>query len=222
MPHLRSVHVGTPRDEAWAGTLQRTAIDKHPVEGPVAVRALGLDGDQVADTKHHGGVHQAVYAFAREDLDVWAERVGCTIGDGMFGENLTTGGIDVNEALVGERWRIGSVLFEVSSVRIPCRVFQNWLDVNDYDSARWIKRFTAEGRPGPYLRVIDEGTLTAGDEIVVEHRPAHDVTVSTMFAALTLDRTLLPRLLDVGESLVPAIRRDAESYVAQQGTGDRV
>ena len=104
---LLSVNVGRPKVRDWAG-IGRTSIDKHPVAGPVAARTLGLDGDQVSDTKHHGGVDQAVYAFAREDLDTWAERLGMPIPDGQFGENLTTTGIDVNEAEVGERWRIGS------------------------------------------------------------------------------------------------------------------
>ena len=105
---VASVNVGLPRDEEWAGSLRRTAIDKRPVAGPVEVGLLGLAGDEVADTKHHGGTYQAVYAFAREDLDDWAGQLGRPLRHGMFGENLTTTGIDVNEALLGERWRIRS------------------------------------------------------------------------------------------------------------------
>jgi MOSC domain-containing protein YiiM len=115
----------------------------------------------------------------------------------MFGENLTTAGIDVNEAVLGEHWRIGSVLLQPIEVRIPCSVFKGWLGLNDYDDAKWVKRFTAVGRPGPYLRVLEEGTLRAGDEIVVEHRPGHGVTVATMFRAMTTEPDLLPLLLDV-------------------------
>ena len=116
----------TPREAAWAG-IGRTSIDKQPVAGPVLARRLGLDGDQVSDTRHHGGVDQAVYAFAREDLDCWAGELGQEIRDGQFGENLTTLGIDVNEAEVGERWRIGDALLEVASVRIPCNDFKCWM-----------------------------------------------------------------------------------------------
>ena len=143
------------------------------------MRRLGLDGDQVSDTRHHGGVDQAVYAFAREDLDRWAERLGGTIRDGQFGENLTTVGIDVNEAEVGERWRIGDALLEVASVRIPCNDFKSWMGRSGYDNRAWVKRFTADGRPGPYLRVARaRACSSAGDEIEVVHRPGHGVTVT--------------------------------------------
>ena len=158
---------------------------------------LGLEGDQVADTVNHGGIYQAVYAFAQEDLEAWAGRLGGPVGPAMFGENLTTVGIDVNEAVVGEHWRIGTALLSPVEVRIPCSVFTNWLGVNHLDNAVWNKRFTAEGRPGPYLRVLEEGVLQAGDEIVVEHRPEHGFTVSMMFRALTTEPELLPTLLTV-------------------------
>ena len=209
---VRSVNVGTPRPREWA-EIGRTAIEKHPVAGPVRARAHGLAGDQVGDTEHHGGIDQAVYAFAREDLDEWADQLGAPIADGMFGENLTTSGIDVNEALVGERWRVGSVLLEVASVRIPCNDFKCWMGETGFDNTGWVKRFAAVGRPGPYLRVVEEGSLEAGDALVVEQRPAHGVTVSTMFRALTTDRSLLPELLQV-DGLVAEARRAVEKYVA--------
>jgi MOSC domain-containing protein YiiM len=210
-PIVRSVNVGTPRPREWA-EIGRTAIEKHPVAGSVRARTLGLDGDQVGDTVHHGGVDQAIYAFAREDLDWWAEQLGARLADGMFGENLTTAGIDVNEARVGERWRVGTVLFEVASVRIPCNDFKGWMGESGLDNDAWVKRFAAVGRPGPYLRVVEEGTLQAGDALVVEHRPGHGVTVSTMFRALTTDRSLLPELLHV-DGLVAEARQAAEKYV---------
>jgi MOSC domain-containing protein YiiM len=212
MAILRSLNVGTPRTAEWAD-IGRTSIDKRPVSGPVVARALGLDGDQGSDTKSHGGVDQAVYAFAREDLDFWEGELGQPIRDGQFGENLTTEGIDVNEAEVGERWRIGDAVFEVASVRIPCNDFRNWQKTSGYDDRTWVKRFTAVHRPGPYLRVVGEGTLTAGDEIEVVHRPGHGVTVTTMFRALTTDRELLPELLRV-DGLVAEARENAEKYVA--------
>lgn len=212
-PHVVSVNVGLPRDEEWAGSLRRTAIDKRAVTGPVRVGELGVEGDRVADTKHHGGTYQAVYAFAREDLDRWAERLGRPVRAGSFGENLTTAGLDVNEALVGERWRIGTVLLEVVSVRIPCSVFKNWMGLNGYDNDKWQKRFTAEGRPGPYLRVLEPGVLAAGDPLVVEHIPDHDVTVATMFRALTTQRSLLPLLAGL-DRVDPEAREAAAAYVA--------
>lgn len=211
MAILHSVNVGLDREAPYAN-LGHSGMDKRPVAGRVAVRTLGLDGDQVGDTKHHGGVDQAVYVFAREDLDWWATELGREIRDGMFSENLTTRGIDVNEAEVGERWRIGTAELEVASVRIPCNDFKGWMGATGYDNRAWVKRFGAIGRPGPYLRVLVEGEIGAGDEITVVHRPGHGVTVSTMYRALTTEAALLPELLQV-EGLVEEARRAAEKYV---------
>ena len=212
-PSLVSVNVALPQEVAWAER-GRTAMGKRPVAGPVAVRALGLEGDQVGNPKHHGGEDQAVYAFAREDLDDWAARLGRPVADGQFAENLTTRGIDVNAAEIGERWRVGTALLEVCSVRTPCLNFQRWMGVSGYDNTQWVKRFAADARPGPYLRVLEEGSLQAGDEIRVVHRPGHGVTVSEMFRALYFDRALLPRLL-LAESVSLKARAVAEAYVAQ-------
>lgn len=214
MATLRSVNVGTPREAAWAG-IGRTSIDKAPVPGRVFVGRRGVTGDEVSDTRHHGGPDQAVYAFAREDLDAWVERLGQPIADGQFGENLTTAGIDVNEAEIGERWEIGEVLLEVRAVRTPCNDFKQWMGRCGYDSTAWVKRFTATGRPGPYLRVLAEGHLGAGDDLRVVHRPGHGVTVSTMFRALNGEPELLPRLLDVPD-LLPKARARAEEYLARR------
>lgn len=215
MALLRSVNVGRPREAAWAA-IGRTSIDKETVVGPVDVGPLGLTGDQVSDTKNHGGVDQAVYAFAREDLDHWAQVLGEPIRDGQFGENLTTSGIDVNEAEVGERWRIGGdVVLEVASIRTPCHDFKAWMGRGGYDDTAWVKRFAQEGRPGPYLRVLVPGTIQAGDEISVIHEPGHGVTVSMMFRALMTEPTLLPRLLEV-DGLIAEAHAKAAAYVANR------
>lgn len=215
MPSLISVNVGLPREADWAG-IGRTSIDKHAVTGPVSVWSLGLEGDQVSDTAHHGGVDQAVYAFAREDLDSWSEALGHEIRNGQFGENFTTSGIDVNESEIGERWQIGTVLLEVASIRTPCNDFKNWMGRSGFDNNAWVKRFALEGRPGPYLRVITEGVVAAGDELSVVHRPGHGITVSTMFRALNTELALLPQLLRV-DGLVAEARAKVEAYVAGLG-----
>ena len=210
MPRIVSVNVGPVQDASWAG-IGRTAMDKQPVAGPVRARRLGLDGDQVGDTVHHGGADQAVYVFAREDLDWWEAELGREIRDGQFAENLTTRGLDVNASEVGERWRIGTALLEVAMVRIPCNDFKSWQQRTGYDARAWVKRFTLVGRPGPYLRVLEEGEIQAGDELAVVHRPGHGVTVSTMFRALTTDRSLLPELARV-DGLAAVARRRVEAY----------
>jgi MOSC domain-containing protein YiiM len=195
---LLSVNVGQPRPNPWK-EMKLTGIDKQPVNGPVMVtpaRAkglgmVGLAGDRVYDVWNHGGPDQAVYAYAREDLDFWEAELGRPLGNGVFGENLTTEGIDVNGALIGERWRVGpDVILEASCPRIPCGTFQGWLA-----QAGWIKRFTQAARPGSYLRVIEPGEICADDVVEIVHRPEHDVSVAVCFRALTLEPGLLPRLL---------------------------
>jgi len=208
---LRSVNVGTPREAAWAG-IGRTSIDKTPVSGPVQVERLGLAGDQVSDTRHHGGPDQAVYAYAREELDWWGGELGDELRDGEFGENLTTAGVDVDGAELGERWRIGGVLLEVASVRTPCNDFKVWLGRNGHDNRAWVRRFSLRERPGAYLRVLQPGLLAAGEPIEVVHRPGHGVTVSYLFRALTREPGLLPRLLEV-EGLTEKARRKALAAV---------
>jgi MOSC domain-containing protein YiiM len=212
-----SVNVGRARDEPWAGRMRRTAIDKRPVTDPVTVGDRGLGGDEIADLVNHGGPYKAVYAFAQEDLHYWSEQLGERVPPGFFGENLTTEGIDVNEALLGEQWRIGNVLLEVVSIRIPCSVFKNWLGVNGYDDTGWAKRFTTVGRPGPYLRVLEPGSLQVGDELQVEHRPDHDVSVTTLFRAATTDRELFARIAAMPglDRIDPEAQAQARAHVVR-------
>ncbi|MHB9859668.1 MOSC domain-containing protein [Streptomyces sp. YIM S03343] len=198
-----------------------TGIDKRPAEGPVRVAApgpkgtggSGLAGDAVCDLRYHGGDDQAVYAVAREDLDDWERELGRTLPNGSFGENLTTEGLDVSGALIGERWRVGpELVLEVTSGRIPCRTFQAHLGERG-----WVKRFTGKGAPGAYLRVVEPGEIRAGDRVEIVHRPDHEVTVALLFRAETTERGLLPRVLAAGTALHPDSREEAERYVAKYG-----
>lgn len=202
--HVRSVNIGVPRSNPWKES-SLTGIDKRPVSGPVLVAApgpkgtgaVGLAGDQVYDVKHHGGDEQAVYAYAREDLDTWEPFLERPLPDGMFGENLTTEGLDVNEALIGERWRIGDdLVLEVTCPRIPCSTFAGWLERRG-----WVRRFTEAAVPGAYLGVLVAGPVQAGDTIEVIARPAHDVTIGDFFRALTTEQH---RLDDVRRQLAAA------------------
>jgi MOSC domain-containing protein YiiM len=187
-----SVNAGRGRDAEWAGQLRRTAIDKRPVTGPAAVGWLGVAGDEQSDTENHGGREQALYAYAREDLDWWVERLSRELGNGMFGENITTAGLDVTGALIGEVWRLGTAVVQVTSPRIPCVVFAGWLD-----ERRWVKRFADAGRPGAYLRVLQEGTVRAGDAVEVISRPDERVTIAESMTAYYGDAELMRRLLRV-------------------------
>lgn len=171
---LTAVCSGSAEVQALAGRRERTAIDKRPRAGRVAVTALGLDGDTQADRRHHGGVDQALYAYAEEDAAFWAAELGRDLPPGRFGENLRIVGLDVSGALVGERWALGpEVEVVVTAPRIPCRTLAGFWDVPDI-----VERFLAAGRLGAYLRVERGGTVAAGDPVVVRSRPSHDVSVA--------------------------------------------
>lgn len=189
-----SVNVGRGVDGAWAGRMGRTAIDKRAVTGPVEVRSERLAGDEQIDRQRHGGPDRACYAYAGEDARFWERQVGRELWPGAFGENLTLAGVDVTGSVIGEVWAIGSAVLQVSAPRKPCRVFAAWWDEPDL-----IRRFTAAGRPGAYLRVLTTGALAAGDPVEIVDRPAHGVTLRDTFRALTGDTALLPRLLDAPE-----------------------
>ena len=227
-PRVRAVCAGRVDEIEHPGGVERTAIGKTPVEGRVRLGPAerggesGVAGDEIDDATHHGGRDQAVYAYAREDLDHFVELLGEPIPDGFFGENLVTSGLEVSRARIGERWRIGGgggPLLEVASVRIPCQTFARWIDRHGIDATAWVRRFTQEARPGAYLRVVEAGEIGAGDDIEVVSRPDHDVDVALMFRALTTSRDLLPRLHAVDDLAVSA-RRALEAYEAAAGRRD--
>lgn len=194
-----------------------TGIRKAAVAGPVWVSApgpkgvggSGVAGDVITNLRFHGGDDQAIYAYAREDLAWWEGELGRSLPAGMFGENLTTRGVDLTGARVGERWRVGpAVLLEVSCPRIPCQKFAERMG-----EPRWVKRFTARGVSGTYLRVVTPGQIAAGDSIELVERPGHDVTIGLYFRAVTTERNLLPRLLDAGDALPEPARDKALAAV---------
>jgi MOSC domain-containing protein YiiM len=187
-----SVNVGTPREFEYGSRPARSAIWKSPVVGRIAVRGVNLAGDDQADRKAHGGPDKVVYAFAVEDARWWQQQIGRSLGFGELGENLTTEGIEVNDALVGERWQIGTAVLEVSEPRIPC--WRLGVRMND---KMFPRQFTEALRPGTYLRLIVEGTVGAGDEIRVVERPAHGLTIRDVFRIYTRDRTEVQQLLTV-------------------------
>ena len=191
-PRVLAVSVGRPREFDYHGRPARSAIWKSPVTGRVAVRGVNLAGDDQADREAHGGPDKAVYAYAVEDSRWWASREGREFPFAAFGENLTTEGIDVSGALVGERWAIGSGVFEISEPRVPC-----WrLGVRMKDP-KFVVRFTEALRPGAYMRIVEEGDVGAGDPIEVLSKPDHDLSVRDVFRIYTRDRGEVGRLVDV-------------------------
>ena len=222
-PKVLTVNVGKLEPTAHS-TTHVTGIHKRPVQGEVYVGApgaekglSGLSGDHIGDPEHHGGDDQAVYAFQREDLDRWQEIKGREFSNGAFGENLTTEGIDVNAAMIGEQWRVGDeVVLEVTAPRIPCRTFRGVIS-----EPKWIKEFTQDARPGTYFKVITPGVIKAGDTIEVIHRPPHDVTISTVFLATTTNRSLVSRLRDAEEYLPDKLVEYAATANVDKDPDDR-
>ena len=211
MPTVASVNVGVVSPTAYSD-MRVTGIDKRPVSDAVMVRepgprgsgGSGLVGDPICNLRVHGGSDQAVYAYAREDLDFWEAELQRPLRSGAFGENLTTADLDVTGALIGERWQVGDVcVLEVTSPRIPCRTFAGWLA-----EQRWVRRFTHEGRSGAYLRVISPGLVREGDVIRVVARPDHDISIGFMFRALTTEKSLFPQLAAAGDALPVLLRRE--------------
>jgi MOSC domain-containing protein YiiM len=167
----------------------RSGIDKRPIEGRGSVQFSGLDGDAVLDHRDHGGEGQAVYVYGQEDAQWWERELDRALPAGRFGENLRTAGVDLTGALLGERWRIGTALFEVTAPRIPCATFERFWNV-----PQLVKRFTARGATGAYLRVLEPGDVGAGDAVEVVHRPDHDITTGRCFRLLTTEQARLPEL----------------------------
>ncbi len=206
-----SVNVGLPREFQYAGHPARSAIWKSPVAGRIAARGVNLAGDDQADRAAHGGYDKAVYAYASEDARWWEEREGRLLSAAEFGENLTTEGIEVNDAFVGERWKIGTVLLEVSEPRIPC--WRLGVRMND---AKFIRRFTEALRPGAYLRIVEEGDLGEGDEIRVVERPDRDLTVRDVFRIYTRDRGEVEKIA-AHLRMSEAWRRWARDFLDKEG-----
>jgi MOSC domain-containing protein YiiM len=205
---LLSVNLADVRTIPRGGEQVPTGIWKLPAEGRVAVGRLGLAGDVQADRSVHGGVDKAVYAYAREDTEWWEDELGRPLGPGAFGENLTVSGVDACGALVGERWRVGSALLEVSEPRLPC-----WKLAVKMGDPKFVKRFAKALRPGAYLRVIEAGELGAGDAVEVVERPEHDVTMRLIAEAVLTDHGIAARLL-AAPRLSPAYRQWAEDKAA--------
>ena len=208
MPALvRSVNAGALA--TVTGMKRPSAIRKHPVDSidvrdPGAKRGglgSGVVGDEIGSRKHHGGETQAVYAVAREEIDWWGEQLDRDLADGMFGENLTTTGLDVDAAEVGEQWRVGATLLEVCGPRVPCATFAKHIA-----EPRWVKRFTERGRTGVYLAVREPGAIATGDAIEVVHRPGHGLTVPMFFRAAMGDTAMAAVFLDA--RVLPQVEHD--------------
>jgi MOSC domain-containing protein YiiM len=190
---------------------QKTGIFKQPVAGRVELRDDAVAGDRVVDTAVHGGYDKAVYAYAAEDYDWWMEQLGRELPRGWFGENLTTVGVAIADAAIGERWRVGTALLEVSEPRQPCSTLGAKMG-----DQRFVKAFARALRLGTYLRIIEPGDVGAGDPIEIVERPGHGITIGLLSRVLFEDSTLGPRIL-AADKLTDGWRARGEKLAARAG-----
>lgn len=228
-PHVLSVNLGkavaSPHTNSPTGT---SGIDKHPAD-EVQVRApgpkegglgSGVVGDGIGDQRFHGGDNKAVYLYSREELDWWEAELGRELRCGLFGENVTTRGLDVDSLVVGSTiafggGRDGAAVLTVAGPRIPCRTFAGHLGERG-----WVKRFSAHGRSGAYCAVQTPGSIRTGDAIDVSDVPGHGITVPDLFRALTGDLEQIERVLAARLLADAKLAQLAESF--ERRTGRRV
>ena len=214
MARLLSVNVGLPRDIAWKGRTVHTGVWKNPVHGRCRVGRLNLEGDGQGDLAGHGGEHRAVFVYQIESYRYWQEQLKRTdFVDGQFGENFTVEGLPDDAVCIGDRYQIGTALFEVTQPRVTC--FRVGIRMNE---PRMAALLTSSGRPGFYFRVLREGEVGEGDEIVKVGEAAERMTVTEINALLYLPnhaRDRLERALRI-EALSPGWRGSFEALLQSQ------
>nr|WP_202422422.1 MOSC domain-containing protein [Gordonia sp. SID5947] len=198
-------------DDVTFDNIRSSGIDKRPQADRIAVGELGLATDHVVDTKYHGGIEQAVYAYSEREAARWAEELGRDLPFGWFGENLRVDGMPITDSVVGERWAIGDdgLVLETTIPRTPCRVFAAWAD-----EPQWVKRFQQRADTGAYLRVVTPGSVGAGDIVRIVGQPSHGVTIRDLITGTDADADALTTLLAC-DDLGPKVRREATRKLAR-------
>ncbi len=174
--HLLSVNIGKAQQQTYQGSVETTGIYKLPVEGPVEIGYLGIEGDAICDSEHHGGPDQALYLYGMADYAYWEQELGRELAPGTFGENLTISELESASFNVGDVLYIGSVALQVTAPRIPCSTFARRMG-----DPQWVKRFREAERPGLYVRVLKEGVVCAGDRVTVERYCGETLSIREMF-----------------------------------------
>ena len=213
MARLLSVNVGLPRDIEWKGRTVRTAIWKDPVPGRCRVGRMNLEGDGQGDLAGHGGEQRAVFVYQIESYRHWQEELNTTFVHGQFGENFTIEGLPDDDVCIGDRYQIGSALFEVTQPRVTC--YRVGIRTS---KPRMPALLTSSGRPGFYFRVLREGEVGAGDEITKVGQASERMTVAEINALLYLPdhaRDRLERALRI-EALSPGWRSSFEALLQSQ------
>src|SRR5262249_38166626 len=210
---LLSVNVGLPKDVSWQGRTVHTAVWKEPVDGPRLVRRLNIDGDGQGDLAGHGGEQRAVFVYQIESYRFWQDYLSRDdFTYGQFGENLTVQGLADDEVCVGDRFRIGSAVFEVSQPRVTC--YRVGIRMSD---ARMPALLISQHRTGFCFRVLQEGTIQAGDDVVLVARGPEAMTVADVDALLYLpghSHHQISRALEI-PALSPGWKMSFEAMLSQ-------
>lgn len=184
MMQILSINIGQPRTVTHNGKDVQTGIYKEPVDGAVHAGQLGLDGDVQVDKRFHGGSDQAIYVFDHAYYSHWEAELGRTdFVFGQFGENLTATGLPDNEVCIGDRYQLGKIVVQVSHPRVPC--FKLGIRMDD---PSFVKAFHAYGHVGFYLRVIETGEISVGDEFTLSERDSNTMTVADVFRVMHLEK----------------------------------
>ena len=220
MASVRSVNVGAPEPRpgrAVSTGIGKVAVDQIDVadpgpkrRGPGGEGVSGVAGDFIGSGRHHGGSDQAVYAFAREELDHWSRELGRDLHDGMFGENITTTGLDVDASEYGDVWTVGDTVLRASAPRVPCATFAQRMG-----ERAWVRRFTERGRGGTYLAVVESGVIRPGDAITVQ-RSGSGLLVMSLLQAWMGDLDEMSAAL-VHDNLDDESRRYFTRVLAKRG-----
>src|SRR5580704_3865623 len=217
MGRLLSVNVGLPRDVTWQGRTVHTAIWKTPVEGRRMVRRLNIEGDGQGDLAGHGGERRAVFVYQMDSYRYWQNQLGRNdFAYGQFGENFTVDGLPDAEVCIGDRYRIGGALFEVTQPRVTC--YRVGIRMNEPDMPALLVK---HGRPGFYFRVLEEGEVEAGNEITRVAPGPEQMSVSEVNALLYLPghpRDQLERALRI-PALSAGWHRSLEALLTQERQG---
>lgn len=207
---IGSVNTGTAESIGEGGTTTRTGICKRPVDGSVSINELGLEGDEILDARHHGGLDQAVYAYSADDYGWWAEKTGRDFPPGLFGENLTIEGLPSN-LVIGDRLLIGDVVLEATSARIPCGTLATRMGDRGFGLT-----FRKAERPGIYFRVLNPGDVLAGDAVTLVESGGDPVTVLDLFRFAYETNHDAARLRQFLEApLAARVRSQVESALAR-------
>lgn len=212
-----SINVGLPREVSWKERTVSTGIYKSPVDGPVKLNTLNLEGDGQADLSVHGGPDKAVYAYPAEHYEFWREEISNPeLNWGHFGENFTTQGLLEEDVYIGDTFRVGSALIRVSQPRMPCYK----LGIR-FERADMVKRFLASRRSGFYLSVFEEGTVESGDTIAYVERGRHGISVTDILRLYTSDKedwATIRRAVEI-EALAESWRSHFRDRIEQRDQG---